>query len=262
MRPRPSMPMLERRTIRCTGIPQKMNIGKIVTHFMKFGRLVRYLVKVDEQSSIQRGITDPEREYNQFLGLFSSHEEARDCLSSPEAIGNNRFIRTMWADANLEEEVPGDSKAAGDSKVSPHIIKMDAEPMKKAVPAPEAAQSNGSVEQKSGEQEVQKGSTDTLPSETQEQEDKVREVEEREKEMKEKQKQMAEARTGLEELRKKRMSILKTKEGMLLNLISSSKASDGTALEADANTGADVSKLESDLLVGSSHTIRSFSNFF
>ena len=84
-------------TLKCTGIPPKVNIDELKKHFKTFGRVIEIQIK---EAPIDKN--DPEKKvYNECLVQFASAVDAKKCLNSPTAVLNNRFIKLNQSNFNI-----------------------------------------------------------------------------------------------------------------------------------------------------------------
>eukprot|EP00638_Chattonella_subsalsa_P003087 CAMPEP_0117745302 /NCGR_PEP_ID=MMETSP0947-20121206/7275_1 /TAXON_ID=44440 /ORGANISM="Chattonella subsalsa, Strain CCMP2191" /LENGTH=810 /DNA_ID=CAMNT_0005562419 /DNA_START=29 /DNA_END=2461 /DNA_ORIENTATION=+ len=93
--PANKLPMEQRRTVKCIGLPSSVHLGMLAKHFSTFGNVVNIQLKPDPDHKNQAG-----KPYNKSLIQFDSHTCAKKCLSSPIPVLNNRFIKVFWSNVN------------------------------------------------------------------------------------------------------------------------------------------------------------------
>lgn len=102
----PPVPEPDRCTLRCTGVPTKVEEKEILAHFQTFGRVicVRRLASAPAGGAAMNAVsaTGEERKtYNEFLFQFETRADALKCVGSPKSVLDNRFIRIHMAPYNL-----------------------------------------------------------------------------------------------------------------------------------------------------------------
>jgi hypothetical protein len=91
----PLAPEQERSTVRCTGVPIKVEEIEILSHFQSFGKVI-CLRKISAPPT-----SEDKKSYNEFLFQFSASSDAQRCINSPKPVLDNRFIRLHSAPFNM-----------------------------------------------------------------------------------------------------------------------------------------------------------------
>lgn len=110
----PPAPEPDRCTVRCTGVPLKLEEREVLGHFQGFGKVI-CMRKVPPPPT-----ADERKAYNEFLVQFEAPESAHRCVNSPKPVLENRFIRLYAAPFNLValSEVPRFLAEGRDAPVS------------------------------------------------------------------------------------------------------------------------------------------------
>lgn len=94
----------EKTTLRVSMIPKDVNIGLLESHCKQFGRVMELRLRPQQGAFTSEG-----QPCNQAFVQFATFQQARQCLTSPASVANNRFIVVEWAQSNL---LPPDQVAA------------------------------------------------------------------------------------------------------------------------------------------------------
>jgi len=102
--PGPLLPENERCTVRCTNVPDKFTEKDLFAHFKGFGRIVSIKAMPAEKDETGRLVKE-------CLVQYTQANMAQRCIASPAAVLNNRFIKVLLSDVNIQavENKPSDS---------------------------------------------------------------------------------------------------------------------------------------------------------
>ena len=98
------LPENERCTVRCTNVPDKFTEKDLFAHFKGFGRIVSIKAMPAEKDETGRLVKE-------CLVQYTHANMAQRCIASPAAVLNNRFIKVLLSDVNIQavESKPSDS---------------------------------------------------------------------------------------------------------------------------------------------------------
>jgi RNA recognition motif-containing protein len=85
----------ERCTVRCTGVPTKVEEHELLAHFKTFGKVIG-IRKIPAAPA-----TEDKKTYNEFFIQYFQHNDAQKCINSPKSVLDNRFIRLHMSNFNL-----------------------------------------------------------------------------------------------------------------------------------------------------------------
>ena len=91
----PIVPENDRCTVRCTGVPTKIDENEVLAHFKSFGKVLCFK-KIAAPPAME-----DKKTYNEFLFQFDEHDAAHRCVNSPKPVLDNRFIRLNLVHFNL-----------------------------------------------------------------------------------------------------------------------------------------------------------------
>lgn len=91
----PIVPENDRCTVRCTGVPTKIDEQEVLAHFRSFGKVLCFR-KIAAPPAME-----DKKTYNEFLFQFDEHDAAHRCVNSPKPVLDNRFIRLNLVHFNL-----------------------------------------------------------------------------------------------------------------------------------------------------------------
>lgn len=91
----PVVPENDRCTVRCTGVPTKVDEQEVLVHFKTFGKVICFR-KIAAPPAME-----DKKTYNEYLFQLEEHEQAHRCVNSPKPVLDNRFIRLHLVHFNL-----------------------------------------------------------------------------------------------------------------------------------------------------------------